>query len=149
VGPGDAMQIATGAPMPDGADAVVMVEETERGGGDVRVLTPVYPRLNVGRRASDIARGSVVVRSGDLLTPSRIGSLAAVGAVDVEVYAKPRIALIPTGNEVIQPGGPLEPGQIYDVNRFTLGALAASHGSVPVPLPPARDSLDALSAALD
>jgi molybdopterin molybdotransferase len=147
---GDAMQIATGAPMPDGADAVVMVEETERGdSSDVRVFTPVYPRQNVGRRASDIGAGSAVVRPGDLLTPSRIGALAAVGVLEVEVYAQPRVALIPTGNEVIQPGTPLEPGQIYDVNRFTLGALASAHGCVPVPLPPAPDSLDALSAAMD
>jgi molybdenum cofactor synthesis domain-containing protein len=146
---GEAMQIATGAPMPDGADAVVMVEETERDGNEVRVFTPVYPRQNVGRRASDIGAGKAVVRPGDQLTPSRIGALAAVGAVDVEVYVKPRVALIPTGNEVIQPGGPLEPGQIYDVNRFTLGALAEAHGCVPVPLPPALDTLDALSATLD
>ena len=150
VGPGEAMQIATGAPMPDGANAVVMVEETERNGsGGVRIFTPVYPRQNVGRRASDIGAGSVVVSSGDLLTPSRIGALAAVGTVDVEVYAKPRIALIPTGNEVIQSSARLEPGQIYDVNRFTLGALAASHGCAPMPLPPALDTLDALSAAMD
>jgi molybdopterin molybdotransferase len=150
VGAGDAMQIATGAPMPHGADAVVMVEETERASStDVRVFTPVYPRQNVGRRASDIGAGSAVVSRGDLLTPSRIGALAAVGTLDVEVYAKPRIALIPTGNEVIQPGDRLQPGQIYDVNRFTLGALAAAHGCVPVPLPPAPDTVDALSAALD
>jgi molybdopterin molybdotransferase len=146
---GEAMQIATGAPMPDGADAVVMVEETERDANEVRVLTPVYPRQHVGRRASDIGVGNAVVRQGDLLTPSRIGALAAVGTVDVEVYAKPRVALIPTGNEVIPPGGPLEPGQIHDVNRFTLGALAEAHGCVPVPLPPALDTLDALSAAID
>jgi molybdenum cofactor synthesis domain-containing protein len=127
-----------------------MVEETERAGAnEVRVFTPVYPRQNVGRRASDIGSGGAVVRPGDLLTPSRIGALAAIGTLDVEVYAKPRIALIVTGNEVIEPGEPLAPGQIYDVNRFTLGALAAGHGAVPVPLPAAPDALDALSAALD
>ncbi len=150
VQPGEAMQIATGAPLPDGADAVVMVEETERGGvNDVRVFTPVYPRQNVGRRASDIGIGNVVVQPGDLLTPSRVGALAAVGTLDVEVYARPCIALISTGNEVVEPGEPLEPGQIYDVNRFTLRALAAAHGAVAVILPPAPDTLEALSAALD
>jgi molybdenum cofactor synthesis domain-containing protein len=80
--------------------------------------------------------------------PSRIGALAAAGAVDVEIYAKPRIALIVTGNEVIEPGRPLAPGQIYDVNRFTLGALVSRHGGVPVPVPTALDTLDALSMAL-
>jgi len=127
-----------------------MVEETERGAaGDVRVFTPVYPRQNVGRRAGDIGAGAVVVTQGDLLTPSRIGALAAVGTLQIDVYARPRVALIPTGDEVIQPGVPLEPGQIYDVNRFTLGALAETHGCVPLPLPPAPDSMDALSAAMD
>jgi len=150
VGAGDAMQIATGAPMPHGADAVVMVEETERTAtNEVRIFAPVYPRQNAGRRASDIAIGSRVVSAGELLTPSRIGALAAVGTLDVEVYAQPRVALIPTGNEVIQPGARLEPGQIYDLNRFTLGALVEAHGCVSVPLPPARDTLDVLSAALD
>jgi molybdenum cofactor synthesis domain-containing protein len=149
VGPGEAMQIATGAPVPDGADSVVMVEETERGSeDDVRVFTPVYPRQNVGRRASDIGAGAIVVQSGELLMPSRIGALAAAGAVDVEIYAKPRIALIVTGNEVIEPGRPLAPGQIYDVNRFTLGALVSRHGGVPVSVPTAVDTLDALSIAL-
>jgi molybdenum cofactor synthesis domain-containing protein len=147
---GEAMQIATGAPMPGGADAVVMVEETERGGAnDVRIFTPVYPRQNVGRRASDIAVGSTVVQPGDLLTPSRIGALAASGALEVDVYAKPRIALISTGNEVVEPGGPLKPGQIYDVNRFTLRALANAHGAVAAIHPPAPDTVEALSAALD
>ena len=146
---GEAMQIATGAPIPDGADAVVMVEETEHVGSDVRVFTPVYPRQNMGRRASDIGAGNAVVRPGDLLTPSRIGALAAIGTVDVEVYAKPHLALVPTGNEVIQPGAKLQPGQIYDVNRFTLGALAAAHGCIPVPIPPVPDTVEALSAALD
>jgi len=149
VGPCEAVQIATGAPMPVGADAVVMVEETERGSADdVRVFTPVYPRQNVGRRASDIGAGAIVVQSGDLLMPSRIGALAAAGAVDVEIYAKPRIALIVTGNEVIEPGRPLAPGQIYDVNRFTLGALVSRHGGVPIQVPTALDTLDALSMAL-
>ena len=147
---GEAMQIATGAPMPDGADAVVMVEETERGGAnDVRVFTPVYPRQNVGRRASDIAVGNAVVKPGDLLTPSRIGALAAAGALEVDVYAKPRIALISTGDEVVEPGGPLKPGQIYDVNRFTLRALADAHGAVAAIHPPVPDTVAALSAALD
>ena len=146
---GEAMQIATGAPMPDGADAVVMVEETEHGGAEVRVFTPVYPRQNVGRRASDIGAGKPVVRPGDLLTPSRIGALAAVGTVDVEVYAKPRLALVPTGNEVVQPGRTLQPGQIYDVNRFTLGALAEAHGCIAAPIAPVADTLEALSAAID
>ena len=77
---GECIEIATGAPLPDGADAVVMVEETERtGDGQIRVLTPVYPRQHVGRRGADIAAGQTVLSVGDHLNPSRIGALAAVG----------------------------------------------------------------------
>jgi molybdopterin molybdotransferase len=151
VGPGECIQIATGAPMPEGADAVVMVEETERvaGSDDVRVLTPVYPRQHVGGRAADIAAGQAVLQAGEVLNPSRIGALAAVGAIDVEVYARPRIALLSTGNEIVEPGRPLGPGQIYDINRFTLSAIITAHGGVPVILPTAPDTIEALSEAID
>jgi len=151
VGPGECIQIATGAPMPQGADAVVMVEETERiaGSDEVRILTPVYPRQHVGRRAADIAAGHPVLRAGDVLNPSRIGALAAVGTMDVEVYARPRIAILSTGNEIVEPGQPLGPGQIYDINRFTLSAIITAHGGVPVILPTAQDTIEALSAAID
>ncbi len=101
---GHRIEIATGAPMPDGADAVVMVEETERAGERVRVLTPVYPRQNVGRKGADIIVGQIVMRDGDVLNPSRIGALAALGVGDVEVYAKPTVAILSTGNEIVDPG---------------------------------------------
>jgi molybdopterin molybdotransferase len=151
VAAGECIQIATGAPMPQGADAVVMVEETERvaGSDDVRVFTPVYPRQHVGGRAADIAAGSPVLHEGDVLNPSRIGALAAVGAIDVEVYARPRIAILSTGNEIVEPGRPLGPGQIYDINRFTLAAIIGAHDGVAVVLPAAQDTVDALSAAID
>ena len=146
---GECIEIATGAPMPAGADAVVMVEETERAGDNVSVLTPVYPRQNVGRRAADIAIGNVVVAAGQVLNPSRIGALAALGTRDVEVYARPTIAILSTGNEIANPGQPLGPGQIYDINRFTLETIIRQHGGVGVPLPIAADSVEDLSDALD
>ncbi len=150
IGPGECTEIATGAPMPAGADAVVMVEETEHGDGDaVRIFTPVYPRQHVGRRAADIASGAAVLQPGDLLTPSRIGALAAIGTREVEVFARPRVAILSTGNEIVEPGEPLAPGQIYDINRFTLAAIITAHGGTAVPLPSAPDTLDALSAAID
>ena len=151
VGAGECIEIATGAPMPQGADAVVMVEETERvaQSDDVRVFTPVYPRQHVGRRAADIAAGQPVLGSGDVLHPSRIGALAAVGVLEVEVYARPRIAILSTGNEIVEPGQPLGPGQIYDINRYTLSSIIASHGGAAVALPTAADTVDALSAAID
>ena len=150
LGPGQCTEIATGAPMPEGADAVVMVEETDRGDGtEVRVFTPVYPRQHVGRRGADIASGEVLLTRGDVLTPSRLGSIAALGMAEVEVVDRPRVAILSTGDEIIEPGEPLGPGQIYDINRFTLGAVIGEHGGVALRYPTAPDTLDALEAAVD
>jgi molybdenum cofactor synthesis domain-containing protein len=150
VGAGEAAEIATGAPMPEGADAVVMVEETERAGPDeVRIFTPVYPRQNVGKQGADIVRGQVVLRSGEALNPSKIGALAALGLTSIDVYDKPRIAILSTGNEIVEPGAELEPGQIYDINRYTLSAIVADHGGVPVAYQTAQDTIDDLERAID
>jgi molybdopterin molybdotransferase len=146
---GTAVEIATGAPMPTGADAVVMVEETEKAGADVRVLTPVYPRQNVGRQGADIVAGQTVIARGEVLNPSRIGALAALGAGEVEVFAKPTVAILSTGNEIADPGQELKPGQIYDINRFTLSTIIQEHGGVPMPFATAQDTLEALEAAID
>jgi molybdenum cofactor synthesis domain-containing protein len=155
--PGTAIEIATGAPMPQGADAVVMVEETERIEGSlaadalakVAVLTPVYPRQNVGRQGADIVVGQTVIATGSVLNPSRIGALAALGAGDVEVYAKPTVAILSTGNEIADPGQELQPGQIYDINRFTLSTIIQEHGGVPSPFSTAQDTIEALERAID
>ena len=147
---GQCTQIATGAPMPAGADAVVMVEETDRRDDEqVAIFTPVYPRQHVGRRGADIANGAELLRPGDLLTPSRVGSIAALGIAEIAVYTRPRVAILSTGNEIIAPGQPLGPGQIYDINRFTLGAVIREHGGISVPFPTAPDNLDELSEAVD
>jgi len=146
---GTAVEIATGAPMPAGADAVVMVEETETSGTEVRILTPVYPRQNVGRQGADISVGQIVIRDGEVLNPSRIGALAALGVVDVEVYAKPTVAILSTGNEIIDPGEELRPGQIYDINKFTLSTIIQEHGGVPVPFATAQDTIEALEEAIE
>jgi len=147
--PGTAVEIATGAPMPAGADAVVMVEETEADGGSVRIQTPVYPRQNVGRQGADIVVGQTVIRAGDVLNPSRIGALAALGIGEVEVYARPTVAILSTGNEIIDPGRELQPGQIYDINKFTLSTIVQEHGGVPVPFATAQDTIEALELAID
>jgi molybdenum cofactor synthesis domain-containing protein len=145
---GECMEIATGAPMPPGADAVVMVEETESTADRVRVLTPVYPRQHIGKRAADIAAGQTILSAAQILNPSRVGAIAAIGAADVEVFAQPTVAVISTGNEIVDPGQPLAPGQIHDINRFTLSAVIAEHGGIPIPMRTAADSLDALHEAV-
>jgi molybdopterin molybdotransferase len=146
---GQCIEIATGAPMPDGADAVVMVEETEGAPPQVRVLSPVHPRQHVGPQGADIRTGQRVLAREEVLNPSRVGALAALGLTDVEVFARPTVAILSTGNEIVAPGQPLAPGQIYDINRFTLSAIVAEHGAVAVPFAAAEDSLDALNRAVD
>ena len=147
---GECIEIATGAPLPAGADAVVMVEETDAGpDGRVRIYAEVKPWQNVGKRGADIQAGHTVLTAGETINSSRIGALAAVGLSTVDVYQQPRVAILSTGNEIIEPGRALGPGQIYDINRFTLSAVVADNGGVPVPMPPAPDTIDALSAMLD
>jgi len=150
VGTGQCTEIATGAPVPEGSDAVVMVEETEKQPDQtVRVFSPVYPGQNVTRQGADIRAGQPVLRPGDVLNPSRIGAVAALGVIDVEVYAQPRVAILSTGNEVADPGQPLEPGHIYDINKFTLSAVLREHGACPVPYPTAPDNVRDLTRALE
>jgi molybdenum cofactor synthesis domain-containing protein len=147
---GTCAEIATGAPLPDGADAVVMVEETAKAADDrVQILASASAGQNIGRRGADIRSGDCVLSAGDVVTPSRAGALAAIGRTDVEVFAKPRVAILSTGNEVVEPGLTLAVGQIYDVNRFTLGAIVSSHGGVPEAHRAAQDTIEALTAALD
>jgi molybdopterin molybdotransferase len=147
---GDCTQIATGAPMPDGADAVVMVEETDRtADGGVQVFTPVYPKQHVGRQGADIRSGQTVLEPGALLTPSRVGAVAAVGLDTVDVFDRPSVAILSTGNEIIDPGQPLAAGQIYDINRFTLGAVIGEHGGVAQNYPTVEDTIESLEAAVD
>ncbi len=147
---GECVEIAAGAPMPAGANAVVMVEETERApDGTIRVFTPVYPGQHVGRRGADIPAGRVVLSAGAVLAPSAVGAIAALGVARVEVFARPVVALLSTGNEIVEPGQPIAPGQIFDINRFTLASIARRHGADPQPLPIAADTLADLEAAID
>ena len=146
---GTCAEIATGAALPAGADAVIMVEETAITGPDVQIFAAVTPGQHIGRRGSDIALESVVVRRGDVLNPGRVGALAAIGRTSIEVYERPKVAILSTGNEVVEAGHPLGPGQIFDVNRFTLAAIVTAHGGVAQAHAPAHDSVEALLASLD
>ena len=150
VGPLQCIEVATGAPLPAGADAVVMVEETEAdSSGEVRIFAAAQPSQNIGPQGADIRTGQTVLQAGTLLNASRLGALAALGLTGIEVYAKPRVAILSTGNEIVDPGAPLAPGQIYDINKFTLAAVVSDHGGVPLPLRTTVDSFDDLSDAVD
>ncbi|MFQ5816016.1 MAG: molybdopterin biosynthesis protein, partial [Candidatus Hydrothermarchaeaceae archaeon] len=117
---GSCAAIATGAPMPRGADAVVMVEYTESSGGHIKVYRPVVAGENIMRAGADIMKGERVLRKGHLLTPRDTGVLAALGITRIKVHARPRVAMISTGTEIALPGTPLKPGMIYDVNSRAL-----------------------------
>ncbi|HTU01627.1 MAG TPA: gephyrin-like molybdotransferase Glp [Candidatus Sulfotelmatobacter sp.] len=149
---GTCIQIATGAPVPAGADAVVQVEDTEleAGPGDslVRIYTPVYPRQNVSQQGKDIPAGREVLRPGTLLSPSKIGVLAALGQAQVVVFARPVVAVLPSGNEIVPPGEPLAPGHIYDINSYTLAAVIQEHGGLPRLFPVMRDAVDDVRRSL-
>jgi molybdenum cofactor synthesis domain-containing protein len=150
VGAGQCAAVATGAPMPSGADAVVMVEETEvDAAGTIRVFAPARPGQNIGRQGADIRRGQVVLSDGTLLNASRVGALAALGVSHVEVYGKPSVAILSTGNEIVEPGAPLGAGQIYDINRFTLATVVNENGGIAVAHRTAVDAIDDISRALD
>lgn len=122
-------QIATGAMIPDGADAVVMMENSEVSDENILIYKPVYPGENVGRVGEDISSGDVIIKKGEFLTPARIGVLSSLGRVNVNVYRKPFCAIIPTGNEIRSPGNKLSPGQVYDVNSYTLASVLKIHGA--------------------
>jgi len=149
VGGGECIEIATGAPMPDGADSVVMVEETAADGPRIQIFNAGNSGQNIGRQGADMKTGQTVMRRGDLLNASRVGAIAALGLAHVDVYAQPRVAILSTGNEIVEPGRPLQPGQIYDINRFTVAAVVAEHGGVPIPHRTAADTMADLDRALD
>lgn len=149
VGPGRALRIMTGAPMPSGADAVVMVELTERVGDDsIDVLAPVGRGAHVRGAGEDVARGDEVVPVGTELTPAAIGVLASVGVVEVTAVPRPRVGVVSTGDELVQGGGPLRPGQIRDSNRPMLLASVAAAGFTPVDLGHVADDAGAIGDAL-
>jgi len=148
VDPGECVEVATGSPIPRGSNAVVMVEHTRLDGDFVEVQTPAYPGAHISPEGEDIKRGEVVVGVGEILTPGRVGALAALGMEAVRVYAKPTVAVISTGSEVRSIGSELEPGQIYDINSYTLSGLIVGNGCRPFMYGIVPDDHGAIEAAL-
>jgi molybdenum cofactor synthesis domain-containing protein len=150
VGAGQALRIMTGAPLPVGADAIVMVELTEPGSspGTVRIAEAVQLGTSVRRAGSDIAAGDVVLAKGTVLTPGVLGVLASLGASRAPCHRRPRVGVLSTGDELVAPGEPLGPGQIRDANRPMLLALVAQSGCTPVDLGIVGDDRAALVRAI-
>ncbi len=136
---GEAVEVSTGAVIPEGADAVVRVEDTEKEGTRLKVYRPVHPGFDIAPKGEDIKKGDVILNKGEILTPSKIGALAAIGVPEVKVFRKPRVAVLPTGDELIKPGEELEMGKIYDVNSYTISSLIKENGGIPEVLPYVKD----------
>jgi molybdopterin molybdotransferase len=148
VGPGQAVRIMTGAPLPAGADAVVMVEDTEKTGGRVTVRRQVRPGDNIGLAGEDLKKGEIALERGALIGPAEIGMLAAAGRHRVPVTRRPRLAVIATGDEIVEPGERKRRGQIRNANGPALTALALAAGADAVYLGIARDKNSSLAAKL-
>jgi molybdenum cofactor synthesis domain-containing protein len=148
VGAGEAVRIMTGAPVPDGADAVIMVEQTTVEGDDVVVGAEVPAGQHVRPAGDDIAPGDEVLAAGTELRPAALGVLATVGRAEVTVVRRPRVGVMSTGDELVSGGGPLGPGQIRDSNRIAVLALVEEAGFEAVDLGLVRDDEAAIELAL-
>ncbi|MFC9623683.1 gephyrin-like molybdotransferase Glp [Streptomyces sp. NPDC056930] len=168
VGPGEAARIMTGAPLPAGAEAVIPVEWTDGGtgggpadtmrahraapegaGGEVRVHRPVEARAHVRARGSDVKPGDLALRAGSVIGPPQIGLLAAIGRSTVKVRPRPRVVVISTGSELVQPGEELTGGRIYDSNSFALTAAARDAGAIAYRVGAVTDDADTLRATIE
>jgi molybdenum cofactor synthesis domain-containing protein len=132
VGKGECIQVATGSHVPEGSDAVVMVEFTKLDGDHVEILKPAYPSANISPVGEDIKTGDTVIEAGEMLTPAKVGALAALNLETIRVYEKPRVAVFSTGSEIKPLGSELSPSQIYDVNSYTLTSIISTNGCEPV-----------------
>jgi len=148
VHPATALRVMTGAVLPEGADAVVRVEDTAENDGRVEVRVAVESGTSVRRVGSDIKRGDVVARTGRLITPGVIGVVASVGRTSVRCVRRPRVMLLTTGDELREPGESLGPGQITNTNRFTLRAALEGAGVDVIDAGVARDRRDDLMQKL-
>ncbi|MBW4718932.1 molybdopterin molybdotransferase MoeA [Saccharothrix obliqua] len=147
--PGTAHRIMTGAPVPPGADAVVQVEWTDGGTSAVRVDRGVAAGANIRRAADDVAAGDVVLRAGTPLGPARLGLAAALGFGSLPVRRRPRVLVLSTGSELVGPGEPLRPGQIYESNGVMLAAAVREAGGVAELLRFVPDDVAEFLAAVD
>lgn len=142
VAKGQCIQIATGAMMPEGADAVVMVEDTEEEDGRVKIFKATHPRANVGKLGEDVRAGESVLKQGALLDAGKVGVLTSQGITEIKVYQKPKVAILPSGEEVAEIGGELKPGQVYDINSHTIASVMKENGGIPVRLGIVGDTVE-------
>ncbi|WP_136525551.1 molybdopterin molybdotransferase MoeA [Geomonas ferrireducens] len=143
VPPGSAVRIMTGAPIPPGCDTVVPIEDVETDGDAIVIRGKVKAGDHVRRRGEDISRGDVVIPTGSLLRPQEIGMLSAMGNTSLAVYRRTRVAILATGDELLEPGATPEPGKLINSNSYSLAAQVLDAGGDPVLLGIATDNLEA------
>ncbi|MFH0769371.1 MAG: gephyrin-like molybdotransferase Glp [Chloroflexota bacterium] len=148
VNTGECIQIATGAMMPAGADAVVMVEDTESENNRIKIFKSSYPKANVAKIGEDIKEGEPVLKRGFVLDAGKIGVLASQGISQIKVYEKPKVAVLTTGEEVVEVGQKLERGHIYDINSYTIASVVKENGGIPLKLGITGDNAKALRATI-
>ena len=148
IGSGEAVRIFTGAPMPSGADAVVMQEDVMRDGDEIAVNTRVAPGEFIRRRGCDLSEGQKILAAGERLRAEKLALLAAQGFAEIKVGGLVRAAILSTGDELVSPGKPIEPGQLYESNSVLLRALAAGAGANVDLVRSVPDQAEALRAAL-
>lgn len=142
---GEAKEVWTGNPLPEGADAVVMLEHVKRLNSEIEVWVAVTPGENVSRKGEDVAKGEVAVRAGTRLKPHHLGLIAALGKSQVPVFEKPKVAILATGNELVEVGQTPRENQIFEVNRLVIASLCRELGAEPVDLGIAKDDVDEIS----
>ncbi len=147
VGPGEAVQVFTGAPIPKGADAVIRVEDTLREGDFVWLMKPASS-VDIRRKGDDLVMGQVYLRKGDFLTPGRVGLAAAMGYDRLPVLRRPRVGVLATGDEVVEPGMPLPYGGVYNSNSYSVAGLLEEAGAEAVLLPKMADDVERLRLQL-
>jgi molybdopterin molybdotransferase len=148
--PQSCRRIFTGAPIPAGADAVVMQEQTRlHHEGYIAVLEPVEPGENIRRAGDDMAAGATVLRAGTRLGPAQVALAASIGCAELETHPRPRVGILVTGAELVEPGRPLAAGQIYDSNSYALTGFVRAAGAEPVELGIADDTREDLAEKLD
>ncbi len=145
---GEAMRIMTGAPLPAGADTIVRVEDTDNGTGTVTIHAATRPGTSVRAAGEDLRTGETILTRGTVLRPAEIGVLATLGHKTVQVTRQPRVAVLSTGDELVELDAPLGPGQISDANRYSLASAARAAGAHAIPLGIVRDTADDLRRAL-
>jgi molybdenum cofactor synthesis domain-containing protein len=147
---GTAARVTTGAPIPTGADTMVMVEQTEERDGQVNILTSDLPLgSNIRPVGQDIEPGQLVLPQGTFLGPAELGLLGTVGKTMVTVYRRPKVAVMSTGDEIVEPHEKPQPGQIRDANRFTLMGAVRQAGAEPVDLGIVKDKANSLEATIE